>query len=784
MRKANFGKRERWVFGRVYEPLEIPNLIEIQTRSFNRFIDEGLLSVLKKYSPIKSQIQRSDLKKGEKGFSLDFVETRIGEAKHSIQECKDKGLTYSVPLYVTVRITDLYTGEIKEEEAFFGYLPYMTDNASFIINGAERVIVNQLVRSPGVYFVDEPTKAASGSLPIYVAHFLPVKGAWFEILLNPNKQIMQARIDRRRKLNFFVFLKTLGYEDDVELLKLFENVIDATDEDELLANVGSMVLKEIRTPGGEVIAEKGKPLTEEMIAKIVESDVKTVSLPLPIAMRTYLALQKTYGQGMSEDDAFIELFRKLRPGEIPRINAAKSYINNLYFSPDRFDFSDVGRYKVNARLKKVYQDYLREVEGKKVSKDTDYAESSGMLTPLDVVLAARHLTEIESRPELLDTKDHLGNKRVRTVGELMETEFEKAFIKIHKLLEEKLTIYTSFDKITVQSLVNVRTLMTTLHQFFATSQLSQFMDQVNPLAELTNKRRLSAIGPGGLKREHARFEVRDVHHSHYGRMCPIETPEGANIGLMTSMATYATIDKYGFLLTPYRKVEKGKVTDDIVYLAADEEERYNIAHSTVKMDGNGKIADDSVEIRYAGEVRYVKKEDVDYMSVSPKQIVSISTSLIPFLEHDDANRALMGSNMQRQAVPVVKSEAPIVGTGVEGVAARDSGYVVLAKHGGRVNKVDGRKISIQRLDEKSEPVLDINGKPIEDEYLLHKFVRTNQDTAVNQRPIVSVGEIVREGDAIADGPSTDMGELALGKNVLVAFMPWEGYNFEDAILVN
>ncbi|NLI07600.1 MAG: DNA-directed RNA polymerase subunit beta, partial [Thermotogaceae bacterium] len=666
MRKANFGKRERWVFGRVYEPLEIPNLIEIQTRSFNRFIDEGLLSVLKKYSPIKSQIQRSDLKKGEKGFSLDFVATRIGEAKHSIQECKDKGLTYSVPLYVTVRITDLYTGEIKEEEAFFGYLPYMTDNASFIINGAERVIVNQLVRSPGVYFVDEPTKAASGSLPIYVAHFLPVKGAWFEILLNPNKQIMQARIDRRRKLNFFVFLKTLGYEDDVELLKLFENVIDATDEDELLANVGSIVLKEIRTPGGEVIAEKGKPLTEEMIAKIIESDVKTVSLPLPIAMKTYLALQKTYGQGMSEDDAFIELFRKLRPGEIPRINAAKSYINNLYFSPDRFDFSDVGRYKVNARLKKVYQDYLREVEGKKVSKDTDYAETSGMLTPLDVVLAARHLTEIESRPELLDTKDHLGNKRVRTVGELMETEFEKAFIKIHKLLEEKLTIYTSFDKITVQSLVNVRTLMTTLHQFFATSQLSQFMDQVNPLAELTNKRRLSAIGPGGLKREHARFEVRDVHHSHYGRMCPIETPEGANIGLMTSMATYATIDKYGFLLTPYRKVEKGKVTDDIVYLAADEEERYNIAHSTVKMDSNGKIADDSVEIRYAGEVRYVKKEDVDYMSVSPKQIVSISTSLIPFLEHDDANRALMGSNMQRQAVPVVKSEAPIVGTGVEG----------------------------------------------------------------------------------------------------------------------
>ena len=784
MRKANFGKRERWVFGRVYEPLEIPNLIEIQTRSFEWFIDEGLLSVLKKYSPIKSQIQRSDLKKGEKGFSLDFVSTRIGEAKHSIQECKDKGLTYSVSLYVTVRITDLYTGEIKEEEAFFGYLPFMTDNASFIINGAERVIVNQLVRSPGVYFVDEPTKAVSGSLPIYVAHFLPVKGAWFEILLNPNKQIMQARIDRRRKLNFFVFLKALGYENDLDLLRLFEHEYDGSDEDELLASVGSMILEDVKTPGGDLIAQKGTLLTEDIIARAIEADVKTIKMPLPIAMKTFSALQKTYGEGMTEDDAYIELFRKLRPGEIPRINAAKSYITNLYFSPDRFEFSNVGRYKVNSRLKKVYQDYLKEIEGKKVSKDTDYAEESSVLTVLDVVLAARHLTEIESRPELLDTKDHLGNKRVRTVGELMETEFEKAFMKIHKLLEEKLTIYTSFDKISVQSLVNVRTLMTTLHQFFATSQLSQFMDQVNPLAELTNKRRLSAIGPGGLKREHARFEVRDVHHSHYGRMCPIETPEGANIGLMTSMATFAKIDKYGFILTPYRKVQKGFVTEDIVYLAADEEESYNIAHSTVKMDDNGCIADENVEIRYAGEVRYVMREEVDFMSVSPKQIVSISTSLIPFLENDDANRALMGSNMQRQAVPVVKSEAPIVGTGVEGVAARDSGYVVLAKHRGKVVNVDGRRIIVQRIDEKGKSELDDKGRAIEDVYTLYKFVRTNQDTAVNQRPIVSVGEVVEKGAPIADGPSTEMGELALGKNVLVAFMPWEGYNFEDAILVN
>ncbi|MDK2951633.1 MAG: DNA-directed polymerase subunit beta [Kosmotogales bacterium] len=783
MRDVQFGKRKRKIFGKVIEPVEIPDLIEIQTKGFKKFLDQGLLSVLKKYSPIKSQTQKSDLRKGEKGFSMEFIKTRTGEPKYNIQECKDKGLTYSVPLNVTVRITDLFTGEIKEEEAFFGYLPYMTDNASFIINGAERVIVNQLVRSPGVYFVDEPTKTAGGNLPLFVAHFLPVKGAWFEILLNPNKDLMQVRIDRRRKMNFFLLLRALGYENDFELLRLFETKVECADLSHLEPFFGSMLLQDV-VINNEIVAKKGESMTEELATLLVNSDLMNVKMPMQFATNTLNALKKTYGEEFNSNDAYIEIFRKLRPGEIPRINAAKNYLYNLYFSPDRIDFSEVGRYKINSSLKRAYKDYMINYEGRNPDEDFDYFEQAQVLTEKDIILAARMLSKLLKQPELLDTKDHLGNKRVRTVGELMEVEFEKAFVKIHKLLQEKINLNNSFEKMTVQNLVNVRTLMTTLHQFFATSQLSQFMDQVNPLSELTHKRRLSAIGPGGLKREHARFEVRDVHHSHYGRMCPIETPEGANIGLMTSMATYATIDDYGFLLTPYRKVKKGYILDDIIYLSADEEEMYNIAQSTIKITDDGCIADDQIEVRIEGSVKYVNREDVDYISVSPKQIVSVSTALIPFLEHDDANRALMGSNMQRQAVPVLNPQAPIVGTGMEYFAARDSGYVIMAKEKGRVVKLDAKKIKIERLDEHDKTIYTKNGKPIIDEYNLRKYMRTNQDTCVNQRPIVNEGEIIQKGAPIADGPSTEMGELALGRNMLVAFMPWEGYNFEDAILVN
>jgi DNA-directed RNA polymerase subunit beta len=456
---------------------------------------------------------------------------------------------------------------------------------------------------------------------------------------------------------------------------------------------------------------------------------------------------------MTSDEAYIELFRKLRPGEIPRINIAKSYFNGLYFDPDHYDLTDIGRAKINAKL------------GLKVD--------SQVLTKEDIISSIKYILDIESHEERLDTKDHLGNKRVRTSGELMKLEFERGFSRVQKMIEDKLNLYNSLDKINIQSLINVRAVMATLQQFFASSQLSQFMDQVNPLAELTHKRRISALGPGGLRRERARFEVRDVHHSHYGRMCPIETPEGANIGLITSMAIFAQIDKYGFLRTPYRKVEKGKITDRIDYLMADEEGNYNIAPVNVSINPDNTLADEKVTVRFMESYRYVNKDQVNYIDVSSKQIVSVSAAMIPFIENDDANRALMGSNMQRQGVPIVNPQAPLVGTGMEKYVARDSGLIVLAKNPGTVKKVSSQEIVIERDDHQPDDV-----------YKLVKYTRTNQDTVISQSPIVDMGEHVEQGECIADGPAMEMGELALGRNILVAFMSWEGYNFEDAIVVN
>ena len=462
------------------------------------------------------------------------------------------------------------------------------------------------------------------------------------------------------------------------------------------------------------------------------------------------------------------------------------HLKRLYFEDATFSFSEVGRYKIKNRLKALYKRYLEEIEGIKVEGDVEYPVDTLHVDKLDIILSARHLLDLEEEPGNLDTKDHLGNKRVRSVGELMQIEFEKAFSKMITSIQEKINMAQDLSRINPQSLINSRAIMTTIIQFFATSQLSQFMDQVNPLSEMTHKRRLSAIGPGGLKREHAKFEVRDVHHSHYGRMCPIETPEGANIGLITSLAILAKVDKYGFLLSPYYKVKDGRVLKEegIKYLTADEEENYKIAPATVEVDENGYILSEHVEVRYAGKVTYVHKSEIDYIAVTPKQIVSVSTSLIPFLEHDDANRALMGSNMQRQAVPLLITEAPYVATGVEWLAARDSGYLITAKNPGIVEYVDAKKIIIKVTDENFEPIKDEKGNFVYDEYHLLKFVRTNQDTTINQKPIVNIGDKVVKGEIIADGPAMDMGELALGKNILVAFLPWEGYNFEDAILVS
>ncbi|ONN27323.1 DNA-directed RNA polymerase subunit beta [Thermosipho affectus] len=782
MKEIKSGKRTRYSFGRVQAPIPVPNLVEIQTKSYQDFLENGILKVLKKFSPITSS--KSDLRK-EKGFSLEFISVRIGEPQNTVQECKERLLTYTVPVYTTVRITDNSTNEMIEEEAFLGYIPYMTPRTTFIINGAERVVVNQLVRSPGIYFVEE-AKKTSGTRPIYVAHFLPVRGAWLEILLNLNDEVFYARIDRKRRINLFLLLKALGYGDDLELLSLFPHWIDVEDEYTLLHSEGLVILEDVKMKNGEILAKRGDVITQGLIEKLSNSNIEKIKVAHRYAVNTLEKLKHMYGENVEENRAYIEIFRKLRPGELPRINAAKIFLKNLYFNEERFELSEVGRFKMNNRLEEAYRKYLIDVEGKKSEEveNTKYTETSNVLTPMDIVLASRNLIEIDKHPGTMDTKDHLGNKRVRTVGELIRIEFERAFSKAVFMIQEKLATYTSLDKISVQSLINVKSIIATINSFFATNPLSQFMDQTNPLAELTHKRRLTAVGPGGLKRERARFEVRDVHHSHYGRMCPIETPEGANIGLITSLSVYSSIDKYGFLITPYVKVVKGKVTNEVVYLTADEEENYKIAPSTTPVDENGNIIPENVTVRYEEKVLYVNKNNVQFLDVAPNQIVSVSTSLIPFLEHDDANRALMGSNMQRQGVPLIETEAPRVGTGMEWNAAKYSGTLILAKHDGIVKKVDARKIIIHRIDKNGKEMYDSMGNPILDIYELMKFTRTNQDTCINQRPIVNVGEFVKKDEPIADGPATDMGELALGKNVLVAFVPWEGYNFEDAILIS
>jgi DNA-directed RNA polymerase subunit beta len=608
---------------------------------------------------------------------------------------------------------------------------------------------------------------------------LPQRGAWLEIILNTNKNILQARIDRRRKVNLLLFLKSIGFVDNVELFDNFPHEIEVYNKKDLEKFTDSIVLDEITDAKGNVIIAKGEKLDKKRFDDIIDNGIEKITILNPNVQNTFEKLDDSLKEA-GENEAVIELFRKLKPGEIPRVNTSKNYIYNLYFSDEKYEFSEVGRYKMNRRLDIVYDKY-KKLHG--IEDDERYNEDSQVIEKLDLLLATIHLLDLEYDNTLLDTKDHLGNKRVRTVGELLKGEFERGFSKIQKLITEKLTVYNSLEKISIQSLINVRPIIISMNQFFASSQLSQFMDQVNPLSELTHKRRLSSIGPGGLKRERAKIEVRDVHDSHYGRMCPIETPEGANIGLITSLATFATINPYGFLITPYRKVIDGKVTDEVDYLTANEEEMYYVAQANTPLKEDGTIATERVPVRQHGDLIYVNSKRVKYIDVSPKQTVSISTALIPFLEHDDSNRALMGSNMQRQGVPVINPEAPRVGTGVEWVAARDSGFIVLAKYPGQVVKVDSKHIQIHRMDDNGKLIFE-KDKPKIDEYHLQKFVRSNQDTMVNQRPIINVGEKVEKGDPIADGPATDMGELAIGQNIMVSFMPWEGYNFEDAILIN
>ncbi|KJS01929.1 MAG: DNA-directed RNA polymerase subunit beta [Peptococcaceae bacterium BRH_c4a] len=700
------GLRERKNFGKLREVLELPNLIEVQRNSYNWFLREGLREVFQDISPIQDFTGN---------LVLEFLDYTLGEPKYTVEECKERDVTFAAPLRVKVRLINKETGEVKEQEVFMGDFPLMTEKGTFIINGAERVIVSQLVRSPGVYFGDilDP----SGKR-LFTATIIPNRGAWLEFETDVNDHIF-VRIDRTRKIPGTVLVRALGYGSKAKISGLFGD-------------------------------------------------------------NQHIQETLTRDNSDSEEEALVEIYKRLRPGEPPTVESARSLLDALFFDPKRYDLANVGRYKIQKKLKhgilyrfredgrpgEEYDPYLK----KMVPLDREFIRE---LVPEDIIDTVKYLLNLIDGQGNVDDIDHLGNRRLRSVGELLQNQFRIGLSRMERVVRERMTIQ-DVDVITPQVLINIRPVVAAIKEFFGSSQLSQFMDQTNPLAELTHKRRLSALGPGGLSRERAGFEVRDVHHSHYGRMCPIETPEGPNIGLIGSLSTYARINEFGFIETPYRKADKDdkRVTEEIVYLTADEEEGHIIAQANAVLDENGYFTESKVNARHGHDILVVTPDRVDFMDVSPKQVFSVATSLIPFLEHDDANRALMGANMQRQAVPLLKAEAPLVGTGIEYKAARDSGVVVLSRTEGVVERVTATEISIRSNEGKVYT------------YKLHKFKRSNQGTCINQKPIVSKGEIIKKDQVIADGPSTDLGELALGRNILVAFMPWEGYNYEDAILIS
>ena len=718
-------KRERYSFGKIPHVLEVPNLIELQKASFNWFKTEGLSEAFASISPIKDFTGN---------LILEFGEHSLGEPKYSIEECRERDMTYSAPLRVRVRLITAESGEIKgipDQEIFMGDFPLMTDKGTFMINGAERVIVSQLVRSPGVYYSQD---VDTNSRPTYNATIIPNRGAWIEFETDNGTKndetegTIGVRIDKNRKIYVSTFIRALSrpdlgldWESDEAILRLFDD----------------------------------SPLVRNSIEK--DRDIKT------------------------REDALKEIYKKLRPGEPENAENAEKLLESLFFDEKRYDLAGVGRYKLNGKFHYRIEnpDVDARVERPYVVID-EYADA-GLEMPAmtakclsrgDMVAVIRRLIKVATGIVPKDDIDHLGNRRVRSVGELLQNQFRVGLLRLERVVRERMTVQ-DIETVTPQALINIRPVVAAIKEFFGSSQLSQFMDQTNSLAELTHKRRLSALGPGGLSRERAGFEVRDVHHSHYGRICPIETPEGPNIGLIGSLATYGRVNRFGFIETPYRVVRDGIVSDEIVYLTADREDEYIIAQANTAVDAaSGKITADSVVCRYAEEYIEEPAARVQLMDVSPKQIVSVATALIPFLEHDDANRALMGANMQRQAVPLLRPDAPIVGTGMEYRAAKDSGALLVADEAGAVTSVDAKGITVR------------NAEGIDKTYDLLKFVRSNAGTCINQRPIVAVGDEVESGQVLVDGPSSDQGELALGQNVLVAFMPWEGYNYEDAILIS
>jgi DNA-directed RNA polymerase subunit beta len=717
-------KRERVSFAKIPHVLEVPNLIELQMASFEWFKTEGLAEAFASISPIKDFTGN---------LVLEFGEHSLGEPKYSVEECRERDMTYSAPLRVRVRLITAESGEIKgipDQEIFMGDFPLMTNKGTFMINGAERVIVSQLVRSPGVYYNQD---VDTNGRPTYNATIIPNRGAWIEFETDNGTKndetegTIGVRIDKNRKIYVSTFVRALSrpdlgfdWESDEAILKLFDD----------------------------------SPLVRNSIEK--DKDVKT------------------------REDALKEIYKKLRPGEPENADNAEKLLESLFFDDKRYDLAGVGRYKLNGKFQYRIDNPDPETRGEQPSVFVDEYKDAGLqmppiekrsLTREDMIAVIRRLIKVGTRQVGKDDIDHLGNRRIRSVGELLQNQFRVGLLRLERVVRERMTVQ-DIETVTPQALINIRPVVAAIKEFFGSSQLSQFMDQTNSLAELTHKRRLSALGPGGLSRERAGFEVRDVHHSHYGRICPIETPEGPNIGLIGSLATYGRVNRFGFIETPYRVARDGNVTDEIVYLTADREDEYIIAQANTPLDERGNITSESVVCRYAEEYIEEPASRVQLMDVSPKQIVSVATALIPFLEHDDANRALMGANMQRQAVPLLQPQAPIVGTGMEYRAAKDSGSLIVAEEPGEVMAVDSKSVVIK------------NGEGVEKTYDLLKFTRSNAGTCINQRPIVLPGERVTTGQILADGPSSDDGELALGQNVLVGFMPWEGYNYEDAILIS
>ena len=818
-------KRIRKKFGKRPTILRVPYLLDIQKKSYERFlqagvppeqrIDQGLQAAFKSVFPIEGYVGSA---------ALEFVSYRLGDPPFDVKECQQRGLIYAAPLRVLVRLVvfdkDEATGtktvrDIKEQEVYLGEIPLMTENGTFIINGTERVIVSQLHRSPGVFFEHDYGKTHSSGKLLFSARVIPYRGSWLDLEFDP-KDFLYVRIDRRRKLPVTIVLRALGMTTqeilatffDTDTLRLSKNEIKI----ELIpARMRGLQLDfDIKTPKGEVIVEAGRRISARHVRQLEKTRIKQLAVEKSFLIGRALAddvIDQTTGELLAAAneviteelidkfqesgivelktiytneidrgsyisdtlrldpahdplEAQVELYRMMRPGEPPTKDAAQTLFNNLFFSPDRYDLSAVGRMKFNRRL----------------GRETD--EGPGILSKEDIVDVMKLLIGLKNGEGTIDDIDHLGNRRVRSVGELVENQFRVGLVRVERAVKERLNLADS-TTLMPQELINAKPVSAVVKEFFGSSQLSQFMDQTNPLSEVTHKRRVSALGPGGLTRERAGFEVRDVHPTHYGRVCPIETPEGPNIGLINSLAVFARTNEYGFLETPYRKVVNARVTDEIHYLSAIEEGEYTIAQANAGTNEKGNLIDELVSCRHRNEFTLSTVDKVDYIDVAPSQIVSVAASLIPFLEHDDANRALMGSNMQRQAVPTLRTEKPLVGTGMESIVAVDSGATVVARRGGKVDSVDASRIVVRVNDDETKP-----GEVGVDIYTLVKYQRSNQNTNINQKPLVRVGDNIANGDVLADGPSTQAGELALGRNILVAFMPWSGYNFEDSILIS